>query len=79
VKKATTAVILMKSAKTLMRRQTTMVDPRMDALIWLRKQLTDECPDLARAMLERAVAELMSAEADALCGARPTVSAARSG
>jgi transposase-like protein len=46
-----------------------MVDPRMDALTWLRKQLTDECPDLARAMLERVVGELMGAEADALCGA----------
>jgi transposase-like protein len=46
-----------------------MVDPRMDALTWLRKQLADECPDLARAMLERAVGELMGAEADAICGA----------
>jgi transposase-like protein len=47
-----------------------MVDPRMDALTWLRKQLQSECPDLARAMLERAVRELMGgAEADALCGA----------
>lgn len=46
-----------------------MVDPRMDALSWLRKQITEECPDLARAMLERVAAELMSAEADALCGA----------
>jgi putative transposase len=59
----------MKSAKTLMRSTTTMVDPRMDALQWLRKQLAEECPDIARAMLERAVAELMSAEADAVCGA----------
>jgi hypothetical protein len=46
----------MKSAKTLMRSTTTMVDPRMDALQWLRKQLAAECPDVARAMLERAVA-----------------------
>ena len=46
-----------------------MVDPRMDALTWLRKQLQSECPDLARAMLERAAGELMSAEADAICGA----------
>ena len=46
-----------------------MVDPRMDALTWLRKQLEDECTDLARAMLERMAAELMGAEADALCGA----------
>lgn len=47
-----------------------MVDARMDALAWLRKQLEGECPDLARAMLERAAEELMGAEADALCGAR---------
>jgi transposase-like protein len=41
----------------------------MDALTWLRKQLERECPDLARAMLERAAGELMGAEADAICGA----------
>jgi transposase-like protein len=46
-----------------------MVDPRMDALAWLRKQLETDCPDLARAMLERVASELMGAEADALCGA----------
>ena len=46
-----------------------MVDPRMDALTWLRKQLEGECPDLARAMLERVAGELMGAEADAICGA----------
>jgi transposase-like protein len=46
-----------------------MVDPRMDALDWLRKQLESDCPDLARAMLGRMASELMSAEADALCGA----------
>jgi transposase-like protein len=58
----------MESAKTAMK-ETTMVDPRMDALTWLRKQLAEECPDLARAMLERVASELMGAEADALCGA----------
>ena len=46
-----------------------MVDPRMDAMTWLRKQLEGECPDLARAMLERVAGELMGAEADAICGA----------
>jgi len=65
----TTAVILMEIRQNTMRRKTTMVDPRMDALSWLRKQLTEECPDLARAMLERVVGELMSGEADVLCGA----------
>jgi transposase-like protein len=59
----------MESTKTPMKETTTMVDPRMDALAWLRKQLETDCPDLARAMLERTVAELMGAEADALCGA----------
>jgi hypothetical protein len=34
-----------------------MVDPRMDAMAWLRKQLAEECPDLARAMLERVASE----------------------
>lgn len=33
------------------------------------QELADECLDVARAILERAVAELMGAEADALCGA----------
>jgi transposase-like protein len=65
----TTAVILMEVRQDTMRRKTTVVDPRMDALAWLRKQLADECPDLARAMLERVAGELMGAEADALCGA----------
>jgi transposase-like protein len=65
----TTAVILMESTKTPMKEPTTMVDPRMDALTWLRKQLAEDCPDLARAMLERLAGELMGAEADALCGA----------
>lgn len=67
--KATIAVILMESTKDTVRKKTTMVDPRMDALSWLRKQINDDCPDLARAMLQRAVSELMGAEADALCGA----------
>jgi putative transposase len=65
----TTAVILMEIDQDTMRRKTTVVDPRMDALTWLRKQLDEQCPDLARAMLERVAGELMSAEADALCGA----------
>ena len=46
-----------------------MVDPTMDALSWLRKQLEADCPDLVRAMLERLAEQLMSNEADALCGA----------
>jgi hypothetical protein len=33
------------------------------------KRLTEECPDIACALLERAVAELMGAQADAICGA----------
>ena len=36
---------------------------------WLRKRLEEADPDLLRAMVETVVATLMSAEADALCGA----------
>jgi hypothetical protein len=35
----------------------------------LRKQLEADCPDVIRAMLERVAEQLMSAEADAPCGA----------
>jgi transposase-like protein len=59
----------MESAKDALKEEPTVVDPTMDALSWLRKQLEEDCPDLARAMLERFAAQLMSAEADALCGA----------
>jgi putative transposase len=59
----------MEVCQDAMKEETTVVDPRMDALEWLRKQLAEDCPDLARAMLERVAGELMSAEADALCGA----------
>jgi len=52
-----------------MQEEPTVVDPTMDALTWLRKQLEEDCPDLARAMLERFAEQLMSVEADALCGA----------
>jgi putative transposase len=41
----------------------------MQAMDTSRKQMSEGCPDLVRAMLERMVAELMSAEADAVCGA----------
>ena len=56
-----------------MKEEPTVVDPTMDALDWLRKQLDEGCPDLVRALLERFAGELMSAEANALCGA-PTAS-----
>jgi hypothetical protein len=78
VKQATTVAILMESAKTLMRSLTTMVDPRMDALQWLREQLAEECPDIARAMLERAVAELWAPRLTPFV-ARRTASAPRAG
>jgi putative transposase len=52
-----------------MQEEPTVVDPTMDALTWLRKQLEEGCPDVVRAMLERCARELMSAEADAICGA----------
>jgi putative transposase len=52
-----------------MREEQTVVDPRMDALEWLRKQLEEDCPDLVRAMLGQMAGELMGAEADAIRGA----------
>ena len=46
------------------------VPTKMNALAWLRKHLDDEAGnDLVRDMIEAFASELMSAEADALCGA----------
>jgi len=41
----------------------------LDALDWLRKQLEQDNPDLVREMVKAFAERLMSAEADALCGA----------
>jgi hypothetical protein len=41
----------------------------LDALDWLRKHLEQDSPDLVREMLKSFAEQLMSAEADALCGA----------
>ena len=46
-----------------------MVEPTMDVNGWLRKQLEEASPDLLRAMVQDFAEALMSAEADALCGA----------
>ena len=46
-----------------------MVEPTMDVNGWLRKQLEQVSPDLLRAMVQDFAEALMSAEADALCGA----------
>ena len=46
-----------------------MVDSRMDPLAWLRKQLEEADADLLREMVRTFAENLMSAEADALCGA----------
>ena len=46
-----------------------MVEPTMDISSWLRKQLQQASPDLLRAMVQDFAEALMSAEADALCGA----------
>lgn len=46
-----------------------MVDSRMDPLAWLRKQLEEADVDLLREMVRSFAETLMSAEADALCGA----------
>jgi transposase-like protein len=41
----------------------------MDAASWLRKQLEEAHPDLLRAMVKEFAEALMSADADAVCGA----------
>ena len=46
-----------------------MVDTRMDPLSWLRKQLEVADVDLLREMVRAFAETLMSAEADAVCGA----------
>lgn len=46
-----------------------MVDTTMDPLEWLRKQLEEADTDLLREMVRTFVQALMSAEADAVCGA----------
>jgi transposase-like protein len=40
-----------------------------DALDWLRKQLEQDSPDWVREMVKAFADQLMSAEADAICGA----------
>jgi transposase-like protein len=46
-----------------------VVKDTMDALGWLRKQLAEQDPDLLASMVKVFAEELMSAEADSLCGA----------
>ncbi len=46
-----------------------MVEHTMDASGWLRKQLEEAHPDLLRAMVKEMAETLMSADADAVCGA----------
>ena len=46
-----------------------MVENTMDALGWLRKRLGEASPDLLREMVCSFAQALMSAEADARCGA----------
>ncbi len=46
-----------------------MITDRMDALAWLRKQLEGDGNDLLREMVRSFAEGLMSAEADAVCGA----------
>src|ERR1043166_8330729 len=41
----------------------------MDVSVWLRKQLEETSPDLLRAMVKDFAQALMSADADAVCGA----------
>src|SRR3954462_7553003 len=42
----------------------------IDAIEWLRKQIEESAPDPLKAMLMEMVSLLMSAEVDAVCGAR---------
>jgi transposase-like protein len=46
-----------------------VVEHSIDALEWLRKRLEEESPDLLREMVQSVAEALMSAEADAVCGA----------
>ena len=46
-----------------------MINRSMDALAWLRKQLETDGNDLLREMVRSFAEELMSAEADVVCGA----------
>ena len=46
-----------------------MVDSTMDVSGWLRKQLEEASPDLLRVMVKDFAEALMSADADAVCGA----------
>ena len=46
-----------------------MVEHTMDVSGWLRKQLEEASPDLLRAMVKDFAEALMSADADAACGA----------
>jgi putative transposase len=46
-----------------------VVDSTMDVSGWLRKQLEGASPDLLRAMVKEMAEALMSADADAVCGA----------
>src|SRR6266496_730934 len=61
-------VILARSCRTSARRST-VVEHTMDVSGWLRKQLEEASPDLLRAMVKEMAEALMSAEAEALCGA----------
>src|SRR6266536_3586139 len=61
-------VILARSCRTSARRST-VVEHTMDAASWLRKQLEEAHPDLLRAMVKEMAEALMSADADAVCGA----------
>jgi len=46
-----------------------VVEHTMDVSVWLRKQLGETSPDLLRAMVKDFAEALMSADADAMCGA----------
>jgi putative transposase len=50
-------------------RRKTVVEPTVDPLVWLGKHIEEADTDLLREMVRTFIQALMSAEADAMCGA----------
>ena len=55
------------------------VNPSIDPARLLEEQLAQACPDLLRELLATFINTLLSAEADAVCGAEYGTASARSG
>jgi hypothetical protein len=61
--------ILTETGSNGVERRKTVVEPTLDPVVWLRKHLEQADTDLLREMVRTFVQALMSAEADAICGA----------